>query len=217
MSFSSVRLVIPNALIAAVLLCGCANSQLPVMSEPHASVVAIDMTLRSQPDDARNKPDSVYFAKIDGNDSLLQGQIILANYVRDSRAYLLNAAPGTYVAVAVYFNPRGLVTSMESITYLSKELVERSKTSVRESELAFMGSFEVTQVGWLDQADEVQVHYRNALSPKEPPAFIAEYLSKLTSYRGLPGASRVEENARENFLQSAKKDLAGSAWSALLR
>lgn len=216
MSFSSVRLLVPGTMMVVALLCSCANQQLPGMSQPHAAVLAIDMTLRQPMGDVRSKPNAVYFAKIDGDGGLLQKQIIRANYIKDGRAYLLNAAPGTYVAVAAYVSPPMLVTSTDSITYLSKELVEKSKTGVGDGEVAFMGSFEVTQAAWLDKADEVQMHYRDVLSPRESKGLIAEYLNKITTYRGLPGVSGNEETARNSFVRNAKKDFAGSAWAALL-
>jgi len=216
MSFSSVRSRIPATVVAAALLCGCGTPQIPVMSQPHDAVIAVDIVLKQPLGDVRSKPNTVYFAKIDSDDGLLQKQIIRANYVKDSRAYLLNAVPGTYVVVAAYLNPPMLVTSTDSITYFSKEIVERSKTTVGEGELAFMGSFEVAQAGWLDQADEVQTHYRNVLSPKDPKGIIAEYLNKLTSYRGQSIASGDEDKARDNFVRNAKKDLVGSSWATLL-
>jgi len=215
MSFSSVRLLVPVTAMVVAVLCSCASPKLPAMSQPHAAMLAIDMTLKPL-GDFRSKPNTVYFAKVDGDIGLLQKKIIRANYVKDGRAYLLNAAPGTYVAVAAYFSPPMLLTRTDSITYLSKELVEKSKTTVGEGEVAFMGSFEVTQSAWLDQADEVQMHYRDVLSPRESKGIIAEGLYRFTSYRGLPGISGDEEKARNGFVQSARKDFAGTAWATLL-
>jgi len=216
MSFFSVRLLIPVPAMVVAVLCSCASPQLPGMSQPHAAMLAIDMTLKQPLGDVRSKPNTVYFAKVDGDSGLLQKQILHANYVKDGRAYLLNAAPGTYVAVAAYFSPPMLGMRMDSITYLSKELVEKSKTTIEAGEVAFMGSFEVTQSAWSDQADEVQVHYRNVLSRRESKGITVEYLNNFTSYRGLPGTSGDEEKARTSFVQSARKDFAGSVWATLL-
>jgi len=216
MLLSSVRSLIPATAVATALLCGCGTPQIPGMTQPHAAVVAVDIVLRQPMGDVRSSPNTVYFAKIDNDDGLLQKQIVRANYVKDSRAYLLNALPGTYVVVAAYLNPPMLVTSSDSITYFSKEIVERSKTTVGEGELAFMGGFEVSQAAWLDQADEVQTHYRNVLSPKDPKGIITQYLNKLTSYRGQSLASGDEEKARGNFVRNARKDFVGSSWATLL-
>jgi len=211
------RFAIWTTVLAAVLLCGCASEQVPSMSQPHAAVLGIDVTLRAALGDTLNKPVVVYLAKVDTNGGLLQQQIVRTNYVKDGRAYLLNAAPGTYVAVAAYSSPPMLVTTTDSITYLSKQLVEQSKTTVGEGEFAFMGSFEVAQAVWLDQADEVQKHYRNLLSPSGARGIVGLSLNQVTSYLGSAGASKDEERARNGFVQSARKDFAGSAWAALLR
>jgi len=216
MSFCSVRLLIPVPVMVVAILCSCASSQLPAMSQPHAAMIAIDMTLKQPLGDVRSKPNTVYFAKVDGDNGLLQNKTIRANYVKDGRAYLLNAGPGTYVAVAAYYSPPMLGMRMDSITYLSKELVEKSKTTIEEGEVGFMGSFEVTQSAWSDQADEVQVHYQNLLARRESKGITVEYLNNFTSYRGLPGTSGNEENARNSFIQSARKDFTGSVWAPLV-
>jgi len=217
MRFSTIRSLIPTTAIVAVLLSSCASQQVPAISQPHAAVLGIDVTLIAALGDSRYKPVIVYLAKVDADSGLLQKQIIRTNYVKDGRAYLFNAAPGTYVAVAAYSSPPMFGTTTDSITYFSKQLAEQTKTTVGEGEFAFMGDFEVAQGVWLDKADEVQVHYRNLLSPREARGIVAEYLNQITSYRGSPGASKDEEKARDSFVQSAKKDFAGSTWAALLK
>jgi hypothetical protein len=82
----------------------------------------------------------------------MQQSIIRSNYVKDSRAYLLNAGPGTYVAVASMFLSPG-VQRGTYITYFPRDLLEYTRITVREGEVAFMGAFDLgTSVG-LDGAD----------------------------------------------------------------
>ncbi len=201
----------------ALALCACATQVVPGMSQPRASLLAVDITLKPPLGDVRSKPDLVYFAKIDGEGGIIQPQFIRSNFVKDGRAYLLNAAPGTYVAVGAYFSPPMLVTRMDSFTLFSKQIVERSETTVREGELSFMGAFEVDQVPWLDQADEVQTHYLGLLVPKDSRGLVAAYLSSTTTYRGSPGKIKDEQIARNAFYQHARKDVAGSDWVALIK
>jgi hypothetical protein len=217
MNFGGVRSICLAALAFSALLSSCATSQVPGMTQARAAMLAIDVTLRPPLGDTRGKPAVVFLAKIDDDGSLLQKQFIRTNYVKDGRAYLLNAAPGTYVAFAAYENPPMLVTTADSLTYFSKQLVEQTKVTLTEGAFAFMGSFEVAQAAWADQADEVQVHYRSVLAPMEPKGIVAQVLNKVTSYRGTPGAPKDAATVRARFVQDAQKDLAGSQWLSLVR
>jgi len=201
--------------VIAALLAGCATPQpIPEMSQPQSSGLAIDLTLRAPISVFSNKPAQVYFAKIDNPDGLLQQQIIRSNFVKDGRAYLLNARPGTYAAVGAFFLPPMQASRATYTTYFSKELVERSKVTIRENDFVFTGSYVVeTSVG-LDGADEVQTHYKNVIAPGEATGMLAMSFGGAVHYRGTLRERKNDEQTRREFVRNAKEDLAGSGWAA---
>jgi len=156
----------------------------------------------------------VYFARIDGEDGLLQQNIARSNYVKDGRAYLLNARPGTYVVVGAFFLPPMQAARSTYTTYFSKELVEQSKVTIQENDFIFMGRYVVdTSVG-LDGADEVQTHYKNVVAPGEATGVFAMSFAGAIHYRGALRERKSDEQTRSEFFQKAKDDLAGSGWAA---
>lgn len=207
-----------TTVVIAALLSGCATTQpIPEMSQPQSAALAIDVTLKAPLGFSSNKPDQIFFAKIDNEDGLLQQQIIRSNYVKDGRAYLLNARPGTYVAVGALFVQPMQVSRGVYRTYFSKELADQSKVTVRENDFIFMGSYVVGDSVGFDGADPVQVHYKNVIAPGEATGLLAMGLGGNVHYRGTLRERRNDEQARNEFIQKAKEDLAGSGWAARIR
>jgi hypothetical protein len=211
-----------NLLIAAtayfvVLLTGCAATQpIPEVTQPQSSAVAIDVLVKPPMGIGNREPVQVYFVRIDGADGLMQQSIIRSNYVKDSRAYLLNAGPGTYVAVASMFLSPG-VQRGTYITYFPRDVLEYTRITVRDGEVAFMGAFVLgTSVG-LDGADEVQTHYKNVIAPGQATGLLAMSFSGAVHYRGALLERKVDEQTRRAFSQKAKDDLAGSGWVPLIK
>jgi hypothetical protein len=211
------RLYAPVAFIA-IILGGCATTQpIPEVSQPQSSALVIDLTLKAPIGIVSNKPDQIYFARIDGEEGLLQQQIIRSNYVKDGRAYLLNARPGTYVAVGAFFSQYIQPSSATYRTYFSRELVEHTKVTVREGEFAFMGSYIVDESFGLDGADEVQNHYKNVIAPGAPTSVFITSFTRDYHYRGILRERKADDKTRNEFLQKAKGDLAGSGWVARIK
>ncbi len=221
-----------TSILFAILLSGCATTQpIPELSQPQSSGLGIEVRLKAPIGIFSAKPDQVYFAKIDGEDGLLQQQIIRSNYSKEGRAYLLNARPGTYVAVAVFFSRAGVPAGAPSpgfsvsvgmgrsgyTTYFSKELVEHTKVTVRENDFVFMGGYVVDQSVGLDGADGVQTHYKNVIAPGAATGTFLMGLSGDVHYRGTLIERKNDEMSRNEFFLRAKEDLAGSAWRTLSR
>lgn len=102
-------------------------------------------------------------------------------------------------------------------TYFPKELVEQSKVIVRENDLIFMGSYVVdTSVG-LDGADDVQTHYKNVIAPGEATSVLAMAFGGSVHWRGTLRERKIDDQTRNEFLQKAKEDLAGSGWAARIK
>jgi hypothetical protein len=214
------RLYAPVAFIA-IILGGCAAIQpIPEVAHPQSSALAIDV----------NTPGQIYFARIEGEDGLLQQKIIRSNYRKNNRAYLLNAQPGTYVAVGTFVPGPGVpagpppgfsvsVTTLRSgyTTYFSKELVELTKVTVQEGEFAFMGSYVVDRSWGLDGADEVQTHYKNVIAPGSPSGIFLMSLIRDYHYLGTMLERKSDEQTRNDFFRNAKDDLADSGWGARIK
>ena len=232
MNFPRMRNLSAAVAFVAVLLSGCATTQpIPEISNPQSAAIAIDVTLTAPIGIFSNKPDQIYFANIDSGDGLLQQQIIRSNYVRDGRAYLLNARPGTYVAVAAFFSRAGVPAGAPQpgvsvtvatgrsgyTTYFSKELVEHTKVAVLENNFVFMGSYVVDQSTGLDGADAVQTHYKNVIAPGEATGVLAMAFGGTVHYRGALRERKADEQARTEFFQKAKDDLATSGWAVRIK
>jgi hypothetical protein len=101
----------------------------------------------------------------DEADSVRQYQIIPSNCSRRGRAYLLNAQPGTYVAVATFVLQGQSMggPSTRFTTYFSRELVEQTKVTVRENVFEFMGAYVVDNAVGLDRTEGEGTNYANVL------------------------------------------------------
>lgn len=207
-----------TAVIIATLLFGCATPHpIPEMSQAQGSGLAIDITLKAPSGPFSNKPAQVYFAKIDNQDGVLQQQIIRSNFIKDGRAYLLNARPGTYVVVGSFFLLSSQASRATYTTYFSKEIVDQSKVILRENDFVFMGSYVVQNSMGLDGADEVQSHYKNVIAPGEATGVLAMIFVGAVHYRGALRERKDDEQTRDEFIRNAKEDLAGSGWAARIK
>ena len=199
----------------AAFLTGCATQPIPEVTQPQSSALAIDVLVKPPMGIGSRDPVQVYFVRIEGADGLMQQSIIRSNYVKDSRAYLLNARPGTYVAVASMF--LGPLQRGTYITYFPRDVLEHTRVTVREGEAAFMGAYVLgTSVG-LDGADDVQTHYKNVIAPGQATGVLAMSFTGTIHYRGALLERKADEQTRREVLQKAKDDLAGSGWVTLIK
>jgi hypothetical protein len=177
------------------------------------AAMAIDVLIKAPMGIGTREPVQVFFAKVDNADGLMQQTIIRSNFVKGSRAYLLNARPGEYVAVASLFVLPGM-GSRTYTTYFPRDAIEQTRVTVRAGELAFMGSWVLgTSVG-LDGADTTQTHYKNVIAPGQASGVLAMGFGGGVHYRGALIERRADDAARSTFFQGAKGDLAGSPWAA---
>jgi hypothetical protein len=194
------------------------SEPIPELSQPQSAGLGIDVTVKAPLSFISTTSDQIYFAVIDGEEGLFQQKLIPSNYVKGGRAYLLNARPGTYVAVAASRIAPGMTTSRASyMTYFSKELVEQSKVTVRENEFVFMGKYVVGASVGLEGADEVQTHYKNVIAPGVATGILLMGLGGDISYSGALLERKNDEQARNEFIRNATEDLVGSAWAARLK
>lgn len=214
MNVISMKHPFASIVIIATLLTGCATTMpIPVMSHGQSTGFAIELKVIPPIGIFSYKPDQVYFVKIDNQDDLLQQGIIRSNYVNDGRAYLLNARPGTYVAVGAY----SVEAYRDFTTYFSKELVAKSKVVIRENDFVFMGNYVVKTSTEFDGVDEVQAHYKNVIAPGQSTGFFAMGLGGPVHYRGASYELKNDEQTRNEFIRNAKEDLVGSGWAARIK
>lgn len=201
------------SVVFALLVSGCATAPpIPELSQPQSPALAIDVLVKPPMGIGSRDPVQVYFVRIDGPDDLLQQSIIRSNYVKGSRAYLLNARPGTYAAVASMFLTPGLQRGTYT-TYFPRDVVERTRVAVREGEVAFMGAYVLgTSVG-LEGADAMQNHYKNVIAPGAPTGTFQMGLGGSVHYKGALVEGKNDESSRSEFVLRAREDLAGSAWA----
>lgn len=205
-----------TSVLFAVLLSGCATTQpIPELTEPQSPVLAIDVLVKPPMGIGSRGPEQVYFVRIEGADGLLQQSIIRSNYVKDSRAYLLNARPGTYAAVASMFLAPGLQRGTYT-TYFPRDVVERTRLPVRGGEVVFMGAYVLETAVGLEGADALQSHYKNVIAPGAPTGTLQMGLRGDVHYKGTLVDHKNDKASRNEFLLRAKEDLAGSAWAERL-
>jgi len=201
----------PAQCVIAALLAGCAATPIPEAREPQSAGLAITVEIAPPMGIGSLDPEQLYFARVDNADGLEQQTIVRSNLVRDNRAYLLNARPGTYVAVASMSHGVGM-RSGNYTTYFPKEVLEQTRATVREGEIAYMGSMVLeTSIGF-DNADEIQNHYKNVLAPGAPTDAVQMGFRGDVHYRGGLVERKPDDRARSEFLAAAREDLAGSAW-----
>jgi len=207
-----------GSIVIAIAVGGCATQPIPGLSQPQSSGLGIDVTLTAPVGIFSNRPTQMYFAKIDGEGGILQQSIIRSNYVKDGRAYLLNAQPGAYVAVAAFFSRAAPGAPLSRYTtYFSKELVDQTRVMIGANDFAFMGSYVVGQSVGLAEADAVQTHYQNVVAPGATTGGFLHLMSGDYHYRGTLVERKNDEQTRNEFVRNAKEDLAGSGWTARLK
>lgn len=119
---------------------------------------------------------TVYFIRLDQEkaapDSLLRTTLYRSNYTHGNQVYLLNATPGKYAAVAVFFEkasqplspaPGALPVASgppkEFWTYLSEDVIRQTEVTVPTGAIRYMGDFVIDQAVGMKNADEAQDHY----------------------------------------------------------
>lgn len=209
------------ALLAALVLAACAGQPEMVLEQhaPGHSAIGIDITLAFGKVPTGYTVEHVYFMTEPSNANFGQ-YLYRSNYSKDGRVYLLNVPPGSYVAVAAAYSiPMLPPMSKSETTLFSKELAERTRTSVAENEFAAMGSYTVEQSSFLFHSkDALQNQVFELLQARwkgEQEAGVGTLSHKLML--GAPLESTNGAAAREAFRRKAKTDLAGSSWTARIR
>jgi hypothetical protein len=220
------------AILFVLLVTGCASMPVPRMEDPQASAIGIQVETQAPVGIFSNKPDRIFFVRIDGEGNIEQNQVVPSNFAKDGRIYLLNAKPGEYAAVAAFRSQAGSpfapapqpgVSVSVSVgktgytTYFSKELIEATKVDAGRGEVAFMGSYVVKQSVGLKDAEAIQNHYAELLAPGSSKSGFGHLLSGDYHYRGAVNEVKRDNDAKTEFLRKAKGDLAEGGWGQIFK
>lgn len=198
-------------IVCLIVICalGCGlPKKLRTVDEKESSVIGISIrtiTLSI----FRNKPEVVYFVKLDEKDeNNLGAKLIPTNYTRGDYAYLINALPGKYAAVASFFTQ----TENSYNTFYDAALIQSSVIEVGPNQIVYAGNFIIeNQMKNLYQnieqnGDRAQLHYYNLLK-----SFMYG-----TNYCGSLGtSSRTKEDEKE-FFKRTKDYFKDSEWIPII-
>lgn len=205
-------------------LSACAGVPPPAPLDSQSAALGISVKLKAPIELFSRHPDRVYFVRVDKDDDIYTAsQIIPSNYVKGDYVYLLNAAPGRYVAVASFLEQRSQMGRTTYTTFFPEELIKHTQTVVTPGTVAFMGEYVLgTSVGF-DEADNAQLHYFHSMAPNAllGTGVMASMLSVMTSgeayYRGVLKEEHKETPAERSFLATSAETFKGTGWGDRLQ
>lgn len=156
-----------------------------------------------------NKPETIYFVKLDEKDeNNLGNRIIPSNYVRGDYAYLINAQPGKYAAVASFFTQ----TDNCYNSFYDAAIIKSSIIDVGPNQIVFAGKFKIENhmknlyQNIEQNGDKAQIHYYNLLKPFMYGTF---YCGSLIS-------SEQTKEQETQFLTKTKSYFQDSEWIPII-
>lgn len=218
----------------------------PIDSESAAVAIALKMRSKLGPIVTETyKPDAVLFVQLDaeeGLDSLLvKEELIPSTLVDDEYAYLLNAAPGTYAAVAAVYGedvePVGVPVTSGNVgsntnvsiglslfggdsttrNYFSEDIIRETVVTVHPGEVVFVGEFVTDQSSHFGDGDEAQVHFRRVVEGEDAGSgLLSGLFSSDSSLRLSLHEIKRDDKARSKFCKKARQRLKESAWISLV-
>jgi hypothetical protein len=194
-----------SAIIIPALLIGCGlPKNLRTPDKADSSVIGISvktLTLKV----FKNRQDTVYFVKLDEkDDNLLVTKLIPSNYTRGDYAYLINAEPGKYAAVASFFQQ----TDNSYNSFYDLNTIKNNVITVGPKQIAFMGAITVENHykniynNIEKNGDKAQLHYYNLLK-----TFIYG-----THYCGTLDKADRSSQVEKDFLLKTKDYFKDSGW-----
>ena len=195
-------------LVLAGIGCGLPKN-LRLAEDKDSSIIGISLrtvTLKI----IRTKPDVVYFVKLDEKDEgNLGNKIIPSNYTRGGYAYLINARPGKYAAVASFFTQ----TDNSYNTFYDATIIKNTIIDVGPGQVAFAGNIVIeNQMKNLYQnieqnGDRAQLHYYNLLKT---------FMYGINYCGFLVNSEHTKESERE-FLKDTKLYFKDSEWMPIIQ
>lgn len=200
----------------------------PKPASPDAALLGVRVTIQDAFGLHKVNAEEVYFARVDESGAVSRDEIITSNHTVDGYAYLINAQPGTYAAIAAAtssatstpFQP-GVATAgpheLDELTYLPEIAVSHTVIRVEPGTAAFMGDYVLERSPGFDAADATQIHYYRLLQPLEADGGLVGLL--LTDRLGYCGTLSAEDRgptALGRFIDYAGRWLGEDGWSSAL-
>jgi len=230
-------------LVTCALAACSSTSHMPAPASPEASGVAIYVKIRAPVRIVTKKAEQVLFVRLAGPDSsVVEGEPIPSNCLQDGYAILLNAPPGTYVAVAGFdemepvpnappdpsFGGTVALSGHSSVsvsyspfrpgptnytTYFSEDMIRQTAVTVSAGQVAFMGDFVVDQSVGLKGADPTQQHFAKQLGGDE--SMVSDIFEKSYHYRGELHDVARSAATEADFRKAVSGKLVEVGWSAM--
>lgn len=217
------------ALCSTLLISSCASAP-PARVSSDSAGVAIHVKVRAPVRVFSQEPQQVLFVRLSGPGGAPEsGELMPSNYASGGYLYLLNAAPGTYVAVTCFKEMEpgtgGSATAAPGLsvsfrpgatnftTYFPEAMIRETEITVKPGEIAFMGDFVVDQYVGLKDADPTQRAYYTLFGGSdEEENFLANALGGDYHYRGTLHESDHGSAAQEDFERCTNMKLAEAGW-----
>jgi hypothetical protein len=225
-----------SALLVA-LAGGCANPPPPPTSQ-ELSVVAIRVATRPPIPLTTQANERIYFVRIQDETTLASSMPMRSNYFDGKYAFLLNAKPGRYAAVAstivrenesnisqpVHKGRRVTVSvgfTVRSETgftaYFPEEVIRSTLVDARAGTIAFMGEFVLDTSPGLANADKAQLYYRDYISPSDEDLIEMTGLFDVNFiYRGELHSAEQGPETNRRFLDATRERLIAGGWESFL-
>jgi hypothetical protein len=199
------RTLLPGLGLGLVLAASCSSTPAPSPESDERAAVAIAVRT-SFPGDAQwGRPKTVYFVRLEEDgDPTFAPEVLRSNHYSDGLAYLVNAPPGYYAAVASTEERDG----RERTTYFPAAMIQESLTRADAGQVVLLGSFELQQGKIGTTADKAQKHFRPLVEPDRTKAnlftkvFAQNRYFIGREYKGLSDRARREQQARGHLAES---------------
>lgn len=156
----------------ALWLTACTSGPPPIPSPHDEYSAGLYMTVKVRASGLITyRADQVYFVRVCVDaDATCDDCLIASTFAKEGRAYLLNAAPGEYRAVAVAFDSGLPGDHSVYFTYLTGALSNDTVVHVRPRTLVDAGNYLVTAEQGVcpDSAEPQQLKYAEQLEPGTP-------------------------------------------------
>jgi hypothetical protein len=178
------------------------------------SIIGISVTQRD-PMRIKRKSKKVVFLKMENSDNGEDVKIIVSNYSKGGRIYLINADPGKYTVMAAHCAFLGYI----GFTLFSEEAVNASEIEVKPGEFAYIGKFVINNSSKLSKCDNVQEENLSRLKEIKDRKDIRKLFSSILRgskniYRGT--LKKYDKSEKEEFLKKAKEDFKKTGWLDIL-
>lgn len=177
----------------------------------------------------------VYFVRVENEKLMSSAGVLLSTWTKGERAYILNSAPGEYVAVAGSYTVthQGTTTTSQSgnasvstttgggtsayIVFFPEAMLKASRTGVGTGELKIMGDFKLKMSTDLSKADDAQKHYINLIAPGAlNKSGFMKIFGRSHEYLAIPIKTETDAAAKNKVRQDAKADFAETKWLKIL-